>query len=177
MPWKNSRRELGLWGLFAIQSLCAAYFLADAVGDISGYDFDLNTRYGDLIENLVVIALILSLVFTVLEIGRVLGRQKRMEAQLTAASGAFADLLEEHFDDWGLTPSERDVALLAIKGLTIADIARLRETKDGTIKAQCNAIYRKAGVNGRPQLLSLLIEELIMQGMTEPEASVASAST
>ncbi len=173
MPWKNKQRNLGLWGLFAIQLLCAVYFLFDAVGDLAGYDFDHNTMYGDVIENIVVVALILSLVFTILEIRKVLGREKRMEAQLTVASGAFVDLLEEHFDDWGLTPSERDVALLAIKGLTIADIARLRETKDGTIKAQCNAIYRKAGVNGRPQLLSLFIEELIMQGMAESPASAA----
>jgi len=31
----------------------------------------------------------------------------------------------------------------------------------GTIKAQTNAIYRKANVSGRPQLMSLFVEELI----------------
>ncbi|MDP6952768.1 MAG: LuxR C-terminal-related transcriptional regulator [Alphaproteobacteria bacterium] len=70
-------------------------------------------------------------------------------------------MLEEHFDRWALTPSERDVALLAIKGLSITEIAGVRETKEGTIKAQCNAVYRKAGVSGRPQLLSVFIEELL----------------
>jgi len=44
---------------------------------------------------------------------------------------------------------------LAIKGLSIAEIAAVRQTRDGTIKAQCTAIYRKAGVTGRPQLISL----------------------
>ena len=84
-----------------------------------------------------------------------------MEVQLDAASGAFFALVEAHFDVWSLTPSERDVAMLAIKGLSIAEIAEVRQTKEGTIKAQCNAIYRKADVTGRPQLLSLFIEELM----------------
>ena len=58
--------------------------------------------------------------------------------------------------------------MLAIKGLTIADIARVRQTKDGTIKAQCNAIYSKAGVTGRQQLLSLFIEELMNDQLVSP---------
>ena len=41
------------------------------------------------------------------------------------------------------------------------EIARLRETSEGTIKAQTAAIYRKAQVTGRPQLLSLFIEDMM----------------
>jgi len=82
-----------------------------------------------------------------------------------AASGAFLELLEESFARWSLTPSERDVALLAVKGLSIGEIARLRQTREGTDKAQCTAVYRKAGVNNRAQLLSLFVEEL-MAGVT-----------
>ncbi len=84
-----------------------------------------------------------------------------MERQLKAASGAFYEILEDRFDDWSLTGSERDVALLAIKGMSIAEIAEARRTKEGTIRAQCNAIYRKAEVTGRPQLLSLFNDELL----------------
>jgi DNA-binding NarL/FixJ family response regulator len=45
--------------------------------------------------------------------------------------------------------------------MSTAEIAGLRATSEGTIKAQTNAIYRKAGVTGRPQLLSLFIEDLM----------------
>ena len=62
---------------------------------------------------------------------------------------------------WGLTAAERDVAMFSLKGLSLQEIAALRRTSEGTVKAQTNAIYRKAGVNGRPQLLSLFIEELM----------------
>jgi DNA-binding CsgD family transcriptional regulator len=65
------------------------------------------------------------------------------------------------FAEWGLTASEKDVALFAIKGMSTADIAGLRSTSEGTVKAQTNAIYRKAGVSGRSQLLSLFIEDLM----------------
>ena len=84
-------------------------------------------------------------------------------------------LVEEYFEQWGLTPSEKDVALLAIKGLSISEIARVRETKDGTIKAQSNAIYRKAGVSGRSQLLSLFIEELMSDGLVNDTSASGNA--
>jgi DNA-binding CsgD family transcriptional regulator len=51
--------------------------------------------------------------------------------------------------------------MLAIKGLSISEMAEIRQTREGTIKAQCAAVYRKAGVAGRLQLISLFIEDLI----------------
>jgi DNA-binding CsgD family transcriptional regulator len=157
-----------LWCMLVVQGLCALFFLFDALSDwIAAFQAIaiLDTR---VFEVLIVLALLLGTLFSAFEIRRLMRRQKRMVQQLQAASGAFSLLLEEHFDLWGLTPSERDVALLAIKGLSIAEIAGMRNTKDGTIKAQCNAIYRKAGVSGRLQLLSLFVEEL-MAGSLKPQ--------
>jgi DNA-binding CsgD family transcriptional regulator len=87
--------------------------------------------------------------------------RRRAEVQLRRASSAFMQLLAERMAEWNLTPAERDVALFAIKGMSKAEIAALRATSEGTIKAQTNAIYRKAGVTGRAQLISLFIEDLI----------------
>ena len=61
------------------------------------------------------------------------------------------------------------MAWFTIKGLPIAEIARLRQTSEGTVKAQSNAIYRKAGVNGRAQLVSLCIEDLDRCGAAGPD--------
>lgn len=94
--------------------------------------------------------------------------QKRAEDNLRAASGAFMDVLEERFAEWQLTPAEKDVAFFSIKGLNTAEIAKLRETSEGTVKAQTNAIYRKADVSGRPQLLSLFIEDLLQGPVHKP---------
>jgi DNA-binding CsgD family transcriptional regulator len=160
-----TQKITALWGILGLQAACALFFLADALSDWIAVFHWVALLDSRIVEILIVSALIFGLGMTVREIRRLLQRQKRMGQQLQAASGAFAQLLDEHFDEWALTPSERDVALLAIKGLSIAEMAALRNTKDGTIKSQCNAIYRKAGVSGRLQLLSLFVEELVADGM------------
>jgi len=159
----RTRKTLALSGLLFAQLACVGFFLADVTADLLGWTGLVDGIGHHGIELAVVLALVLSTGLTVTEIRRVLTRQRRVEAQLRVASGAFLDLLEEHFESWGLTPSERDVALLMIKGLPIADVAALRNTREGTVKAQCNAIYSKAGVSGRQQLLSLFIEELMAE--------------
>jgi len=164
----RTRKTLALSGLLVIQVVGVTFFLIDVLADLLGWVgiIDGIGRHG--VELVAVIALILGTALTVIEIRKLLTRQRRVEAQLRIASGAFLDLLDEYFDAWALTPSERDVALLAIKGLSIAEIAGVRHTKQGTVKAQCNAIYSKAGVTGRQQLLSLFIDELMADRLVEP---------
>lgn len=159
-------RAIALSGVLVVQAGCAVFFLLDVMADLGAWNLVADGALHDGMELVAVAALIVGIALTTLEIRRVGNRQRRVEAQLKIASGAFLELLNEHFDGWALTPSERDVALLAIKGLSIAEIAeirhtKVRHTKEGTIKAQCNAIYSKAGVSGRQQLLSLFIEELM----------------
>jgi DNA-binding CsgD family transcriptional regulator len=108
------------------------------------------------------IAISISLIFMLLR------RNREVETQLKAASGAFHQLMRERFEDWRLSPSEAEVALFTIKGLSNAEIARLRGTSEGTIKAQSNAIFRKAGVNNRSQLLGIFVEDLVGGAIVEP---------
>jgi DNA-binding CsgD family transcriptional regulator len=156
---------IALSGLLVVQAGGAAFLLLDVVADLGDWSLMASETLHHGIELAAVVALIVGLGLTALEIRRIRTRQQRIEAQLRVASGAFLDLLEEYFDSWALTPSERDVALLAIKGLSIAEIAGVRRTAQGTVKAQCNAIYSKADVTGRQQLLSLFIEELMADGL------------
>lgn len=160
-----SNRPLLLWSLLVLQAVCAAIFLYDALGDIVFNLPETESVQDDYVEFAVVIALVTGLAVTAREVWRMQVRQRRLEAQMKMASGAFAEIVESHFDQWALTPAEADVALLLIKGLSMGEVADLRETKEGTIKAQANAIYRKAGVNGRAQLVSLFIEELMGDGV------------
>ena len=81
--------------------------------------------------------------------------------QLNAARGAFQSGIDSYFEQWGLSEAEKDIALLTIKGMTISEIAEIRNTKQSTIKTQSSAIYKKAGVSSRAQLVSVLIEELL----------------
>jgi DNA-binding CsgD family transcriptional regulator len=96
-----------------------------------------------------------------------MARNRKVEDQLLLARGEFAALLEARFEQWGLTIAEQDVAMMGIKGFSIAEVAEMRGTSEGTIKAQNASIYRKAGVTGRNPLLVSLVEDLIDVGVEE----------
>ena len=56
-------------------------------------------------------------------------------------------------------------------------VAAVCETAAGTVKAQRNRIYKKAGVSGRQQLLSLCVEELMAEPLVIPAADTCPASS
>ena len=146
--------------ILAVQAVSAALFIANIGFSILGVA-PFAWVVHELTEIGAALGLILGTVLGGIALRRSLRRTQEAEAKLRAASGAFMQLLEERFAAWVLTPAERDVALFAIKGLSTSEIAQLRQTSEGTVKAQTAAIYRKAGVTGRPQLLSLFIEDLM----------------
>jgi len=145
-----------------IQALCALFFVFDMAAGMVGISRDpLSWESRELLEIGASVGLLLGVGLGAALLARTVRRNQAMESQLRQVSGAFAELLDQRFAEWGLTPSERDVAWFTIKGMSIAEVARLRGTSEGTVKAHSNAIYRKAGVSGRTQLLSLFIEDLI----------------
>ena len=154
-----------------IQALCAIFFISDILSSVLGLrSTPLSWRARELLELGAAVGLLLGLGLGAILLARALKGRTVAEEGLRRASGAFMDLLEERFVEWGLTPAERDVALFAIKGMSTAEIGVLRATSEGTVKAQTNAIYRKAGVTGRPQLLSLFIEDLMRDDMVRAVA-------
>jgi DNA-binding CsgD family transcriptional regulator len=161
------RHAAPIIAIFLIQALCAFFFVFDIITSVLGIQTTpVSWELRELMEIGAAVGLLLGMVIGALMLRRALRDRNRAEERLRRASGAFMDLLRERFADWGLTPSERDVALFAIKGMSTAEIAALRATSEGTVKAQTNAIYRKAGVTGRSQLLSLFIDDLMSDSGT-----------
>jgi DNA-binding CsgD family transcriptional regulator len=160
--------------LLLVQAVCGLVFVLDIVLSIMGiYPEPLAWTTRELMEIGAALGLMLGLIFGGLLVWRSFSDLRRAEARLDRANAAFVDVLNARFDEWGLTVAERDVALFAIKGLTVQEIARLRETSEGTVKAQTAAIYRKAEVTGRPQLLSLFIEDLMGADRADPRKPAA----
>lgn len=156
------KRRILIAAIFAVQAACAVFFVWDILSGIVGLSTQpISWQLREIMEIGAALGLILGLAMGAMVLRRSLRATRVAEERLARASAAFMDLLAQRFDEWGLTPAERDVALFAIKGLSLAEIATLRATSEGTVKAQTAAIYRKAGVTGRPQLLSLFIEDLM----------------
>jgi len=70
--------------------------------------------------------------------------------------------LDEQFDRWRLTPAEKEVALLLLKGLSHKDIAQVRSVTEATARQQARAVYRKGGLSGRHDLAAFFLEDLML---------------
>lgn len=145
-----------------IQVLSLIYFLWDMVTSVLGIAINpLHYQTREYLQIAATLGLLAGFVMAVAYGRQLLAERARDAARRRRASSEFRDLLDERFSDWRLSPAERDVALFVIKGFSTAEVARLRQTSEGTVKAQTAAIYRKAGLGGRSQLLAVLIEDLV----------------
>jgi len=71
-----------------------------------------------------------------------------MSQQLRNAKTQYLEAVEKQFDDWQLTPSEKEVALFLLKGLSSQEIAEARNTKEKTVRQQACSVYSKSGLEG-----------------------------
>lgn len=159
LPKKDRRRAVTLAVIILVQALTAAFFFSDVVSDFK-YDVSLNEAHFYM-EAAATLILITGVIFLMIELRGVMSRMEMLDRGLRAARGEMAQIIDTFFEEWKLTPSERDVGLLILKGFDNDTIAEFRGTAVGTIRAQSARIYAKAGVDGRAQLFSVLLEELL----------------
>lgn len=143
--------------LIIAQSVALVIFLADLVGELMIFGVDAHT----LIEAVAILALLLGVGLGGNELLRMTRISQRAQDALRLASGAFSDLLKEKFANWRLTPSEAEVGLLTLKGYDGPQIADLRGSAGGTVRAQLTSIYGKSGCSGRGQFVSLFLDALL----------------
>ncbi|MEO8243947.1 MAG: helix-turn-helix transcriptional regulator [bacterium] len=160
-PTQTLTRIWPLVLLILIQATCTVVFVADVSRDLLPEGWASLGHLTAWSEIAATLGLVLGLVFESLVLQRLLQQQSRMQESLSVAAGALSDLMLRYFQTWNLTPTEQDVATFTIKGFSIAEIAELRGSAEGTIKTHLNAIYRKSGVTGRAQLVSVLVEDLL----------------
>jgi DNA-binding CsgD family transcriptional regulator len=173
---RPGRREaLVLPGLILFQVGCTAIFLLDILGDLDEMTWSTHTFWHILPEVGATLGLVTGIAALSVYLLRLLRRQAHLERSLAVAQGALADVMTEYFEAWGLTPSEVDVATFTIKGYSISEIAEFRSSAEATVKTHLNAIYRKAGVAGRSQLVSLLIEDLLRGSVAGSDAGRSGA--
>lgn len=157
-----------MWIFVAVQCACATLFLYDMIITFFGIRArPINWQVREFMEIAATIGLTIGTIFGFVIVMIVRRENRRAEKKIRSLSGALVNVLEEHFASWDLTPAERDVAWLTFKGFTNREIADLRGTREGTIKAQNYAIFRKAGVKSRNQLLAHFMDDLL-QNVPDP---------
>lgn len=78
--------------------------------------------------------------------------------------------IEKQFDAWKLSPAEKEIGILLLKGLSLQEIADLRKVSERTVRQQAQALYQKAGLRGRADLSAFFLEDLLLpsQRSTDP---------
>ncbi len=140
-----------------LQALAAAFFLADLAGDLASEGADGHL----IVEGVAAVALLVSVLMGAIQIRHLIAASRADEAAVAVARGALGQLVQLRFVQWQLTPAEADVALFALKGCDVTEIATLRGAAAGTVRAQLARIYAKAGVTSHTALLALFVDELI----------------
>lgn len=158
------RRAVTLAALIVVLVTCAVFFIYDVIGDLreDGPGWHIS------LEMLTTGALCIGVVLMMVELREMLRRMDSLNRGIRAARGDMAGLIDQLFAGWGLTPSEREVAMLILKGFDNQSIADLRGVAVGTIRAQSTRIYAKAGVDGRAQFFSIFMEELLADPADRP---------
>jgi len=70
--------------------------------------------------------------------------------------------INKQFNTWNVTKAEAEVGLFLLKGLSLKEIAQLRQTSERTIREQARALYRKSGLSGRSELSAFFLEDLLL---------------
>jgi DNA-binding CsgD family transcriptional regulator len=90
----------------------------------------------------------------------------RYKDEAREALRGLGDAIEGQFERWQLTPAEREVGLLLLKGLSHREAAEVRHTTEATVRQQALALYRKSGLRNRSDLSAFFLEDLLLPRST-----------
>jgi DNA-binding CsgD family transcriptional regulator len=166
--------RLSRWRAGALAVTAVALLLALEVLDEQQVDFlELGLELVE-ISLIVAASFAVMVLFTRVEDQEVLQQQMLRELALARQEGAVwrehvKDLLQglgsainAQFDRWNLTPAEKDVALLLLKGFSHKEVAQLRSSGERTVRQQALAVYRKSNLSGRASLAAYFLEDLLL---------------
>lgn len=85
-------------------------------------------------------------------------------ASAEAALAGLGRAIDERFASWGLTPAEREVALLLLKGQSHKQIAYATGRSERTVRQHAVAVYQKSHLGGRAELAAFFLEDLMLPG-------------
>jgi DNA-binding CsgD family transcriptional regulator len=83
-------------------------------------------------------------------------------ASAQAALDGLGRAIDEQFTAWRLTPTEREVALMLLKGHGHKQVAALTGRSERTVRQHAGVVYEKAGISGRAELAAYFLHDLML---------------
>ncbi len=160
----------------AVLSVIMALNLVDVITDI-GLGVP---RWHIIEESIIVLASALGVIYLLWEMRQRTRKLEQLAHNLSKADRDLADItdamqtarreysevIQQQFNQWQLTKSEQQVAILMLKGLSFREIASLRETREKTVRQQASTIYAKSGLDGRHTFSAWFLEDFLAAGAT-----------
>ena len=92
-------------------------------------------------------------------------RETDRDAWRASAERVLAGLssaIDARLAGWGLTTTEREIALLLLKGQSHKQIAYQTGRSERTVRQHAVAVYQKSGLGGRAELAAFFLEDLTL---------------
>ncbi len=80
--------------------------------------------------------------------------------------------IDQQLTKWKLTTAEKEVAFLLLKGMSLKEIADIRNTVEKTARVQSMAIYSKSGLAGRSELSAFFLEDLLVPAESDNSLTI-----
>lgn len=88
--------------------------------------------------------------------------RRAWQARAEQALSGMARAIDDQFDQWQLTPAEREVALMLLKGYGHKQIAYRTQRSESTVRQHAVAVYGKSGQAGRAELSAFFLDGLML---------------
>jgi len=139
-------------------------------------DFATNESTWHIVEEIIVISLALTLISYLIhnlkqhtvhvqalrqELKTIEQSLQQSNTRIHIARKEYSNVIHQQFDDWQLSQSQQQIALLLLKGLSFNEIAAIRDTKEKTVRQQASEIYKKSGVAGRHAFSAWFFEDFL----------------
>ena len=158
---KNYSRGIIQRRVLALVALGVAiiFFVYDLIADWL-YEEEYGTVHFTL-EFIVFVGVSMALVLGVRDLRRLRTQLSHEQRRIEVFSTELAQSINNQMDEWGMTPSEKDVAWFIIKGYRFSEIAKARGVKESTARLQGTSLYAKAGVSGRAEFVAEILQPLL----------------
>jgi DNA-binding CsgD family transcriptional regulator len=88
----------------------------------------------------------------------------RWRASAQHALDGLGRAIDAQVTAWRLTPAEREVALLLLKGYGHKQIAARTNRSERTVRQHAGVVYDKSGLGGRAELSAFFLQDLMLPG-------------